>query len=164
MNALANSQLKELEKFLSPGAHKAPVTFARYTGQESEEERQRIMADPPDILLTNYVMLELILTRWIERLCWLPMISSEKKLLDALRYSCSVLTGQFGPTDTTSSQHRDDDGNLSLSALCKDFLSDRGCNVDILLQALVALQRITDRLLLRHGLASSPTGFKCRLV
>src|SRR5713226_4708745 len=32
MNALANSQMKELEKFLSPGAKKAPVTFARYTG------------------------------------------------------------------------------------------------------------------------------------
>ena len=69
MNALANSQVKELEKFLLPGTrgNKALVTFARYTGQESEEERQRIMADPPDILLTNYVMLELILTRWIER-------------------------------------------------------------------------------------------------
>ncbi len=69
MNALANSQLKELEKFLLPDARskKAAVTFARYTGQESEEERQRIIADPPDILLTNYVMLELILTRWIER-------------------------------------------------------------------------------------------------
>ena len=68
------------------------------------------------------------------------------------------------PTDTTSSQHRDDNGLLTLSALCKDFLNNRGCNVDVLLQALVALQRITDRLLLRHGLASSPTGFKCRLV
>src|SRR6266516_5021292 len=69
MNALANSQLGELGKFLLPGTrgNKALVTFARYTGQESEEERQRIMADPPDILLTNYVMLELILTRWIER-------------------------------------------------------------------------------------------------
>lgn len=65
MNALANSQLKELEKFLLLGYpnKKGPVTFARYTGQESDEERQRIIANPPDILLTNYVMLELILTR-----------------------------------------------------------------------------------------------------
>jgi len=69
MNALANSQVKELEKFLLPATRgdKALVTFARYTGQESEEERQRIIADPPDILLTNYVMLELIMTRSAER-------------------------------------------------------------------------------------------------
>lgn len=65
MNALANSQAKELEKFLCRGYENGqePVTFARYTGQESEEDRQKILANPPDILLTNYVMLELILTR-----------------------------------------------------------------------------------------------------
>src|SRR5260370_32799644 len=65
MNALANSQIKELEKFLKWGYanSSSPVTFARYTGQESDEERNNIIAQPPDILLTNYVMLELILTR-----------------------------------------------------------------------------------------------------
>lgn len=69
MNALANSQMKELEKFLRVGYpnNRGPVTFDRYTGQESDEERQRIIANPPDILLTNYVMLELILTRATER-------------------------------------------------------------------------------------------------
>lgn len=69
MNALANSQLGELEKFINLGFpdNKGPVTFARYTGQESDEEKNRIMANPPDILLTNYVMLELILTRPEER-------------------------------------------------------------------------------------------------
>ncbi|HEY6408162.1 MAG TPA: DEAD/DEAH box helicase, partial [Ktedonobacteraceae bacterium] len=69
MNALANSQLKELEKFLCLGYpdKKGPVTFARYTGQESEEERERIRANRPDILLTNYVMLELILTRSVDK-------------------------------------------------------------------------------------------------
>jgi ATP-dependent helicase YprA (DUF1998 family) len=69
MNALANSQYGELGKFLNDGYpdRKGPITFARYTGQESDEERQRIMANPPDILLTNYVMLELILTRSQER-------------------------------------------------------------------------------------------------
>jgi len=65
MNALANSQEEELKKFLhlgyGPGAE--PVRFKRYTGQEKDEERQEIIANPPDILLTNYVMLELILTR-----------------------------------------------------------------------------------------------------
>lgn len=69
MNALANSQYGELTKFLNDGYPdgKGPVTFARYTGQESDEERQRIIANPPDVLLTNYVMLELILTRSQER-------------------------------------------------------------------------------------------------
>lgn len=66
MNALANSQLEELEKYLQLGYGEGqePVTFARYTGQEGEEERQRIAKNPPDILLTNYVMLELIMTRF----------------------------------------------------------------------------------------------------
>lgn len=65
MNALANSQAGELKKFLSFGYPnlKGPVTFERYTGQETQEERARIQENPPDILLTNYVMLELLLTR-----------------------------------------------------------------------------------------------------
>jgi ATP-dependent helicase YprA (DUF1998 family)/very-short-patch-repair endonuclease len=69
MNALANSQHGELEKFLRHGypEGKEPVTFARYTGQESDAERAEILARPPDILLTNYVMLELILTRPYEK-------------------------------------------------------------------------------------------------
>ena len=78
MNALANSQKGELEKFLLRGfpPNKPPVTFDRYTGQEGEEERQRILANPPDILLTNYVMLELILTRPRER----PFVQNGKLL------------------------------------------------------------------------------------
>ncbi|MFJ4424169.1 protein kinase domain-containing protein [Streptomyces bobili] len=65
MNALANSQLGELEKYLRHGFGKGrePVTFARYTGQESKEDRRELRKNPPDILLTNYVMLELMLTR-----------------------------------------------------------------------------------------------------
>lgn len=65
MNALANSQMKEIDKFIGqsglPDALKPVVK--RYTGQESQEERQRIAANPPDILLTNYMMAELLLTR-----------------------------------------------------------------------------------------------------
>ena len=69
MNALANSQVLELEKFLQYGYGDGdqPVTFARYTGQESQDDRRKILADPPDILLTNYVMLDLVLTRPDER-------------------------------------------------------------------------------------------------
>lgn len=69
MNALANSQVEELAKFLKRGYAEGaePVTFERYTGQESPDDRRRILAEPPDILLTNYVMLELVLTRPDER-------------------------------------------------------------------------------------------------
>ena len=66
MNALANSQLEELKKFLDGQGHPVPVTFARYTGQEKAEERERIKSNPPDILLTNFMMLELLMTRQSE--------------------------------------------------------------------------------------------------
>ncbi len=62
MNALANSQRDELKKYID-NAPDQDVTYARYTGQESAEERQRISEDPPDILLTNFMMLELLMTR-----------------------------------------------------------------------------------------------------
>lgn len=69
MNALANSQVEELGKFLAhgPWGNRPPVTYARYTGQERDEARQEILNRPPDIVLTNYVMLELILTRYRDR-------------------------------------------------------------------------------------------------
>jgi len=55
MNALANSQAGELEKFLGFGfGGTPPVTYHRYTGQDDEETRRRIKENPPDILLTNY--------------------------------------------------------------------------------------------------------------
>jgi ATP-dependent helicase YprA (DUF1998 family) len=90
MNALINSQFEELCKFelsylkkktgliidesgKSPSevikelkeqtAERFPITYAQYTGQENEELRAKLRANPPHILLTNYVMLELILTR-----------------------------------------------------------------------------------------------------
>lgn len=65
MNALANSQIEELDEFF--GHYKEgtrPVTYALYTGQlRSDEERRKIAASRPDILLTNYMMLELLMTR-----------------------------------------------------------------------------------------------------
>lgn len=68
MNALANSQLEELKRFLNRGfGGKSPVTFERYTGQESTEKRDEILANPPDIILTNYMMLELMMLRPKER-------------------------------------------------------------------------------------------------
>ncbi|NBC32289.1 MAG: DEAD/DEAH box helicase [Alphaproteobacteria bacterium] len=63
MNALANSQMEELRKFLGDDG---PVRFARYTGQESPEDREKIRDRAPDILLTNFMMLELLMTRQSE--------------------------------------------------------------------------------------------------
>jgi len=62
MNALINSQKAEFEKFLEkvPGT---PIRVESYTGQESLSEKTEIQNHPPQILLTNYVMLELMLSR-----------------------------------------------------------------------------------------------------
>jgi hypothetical protein len=69
MNALANSQEEELGKFLKAGYPdgRSPVRFAKYTGQELGKTREELRSDPPDILLTNYMMLELMLTRTGDR-------------------------------------------------------------------------------------------------
>lgn len=71
MNALVNSQEDALHQ-LAAGYQKRmgkqmPVRFAKYTGQESDAEKLHIQQNPPHILLTNYVMLELMLVRPRER-------------------------------------------------------------------------------------------------
>lgn len=92
MNALINSQEQEIKKFemrylrsfvgtkgseaSEPAAveqeilelrertgMKFPITFRKYTGQEGDEARETIRSEQPDIILTNYMMLELIMTR-----------------------------------------------------------------------------------------------------
>ena len=65
MNALANSQLEELRKFINQSElpERLRPTFERYTGQEGADERERIRELCPDILLTNFMMLELLMTR-----------------------------------------------------------------------------------------------------
>lgn len=68
MNALANSQREELRRFLTGYAEGSePFTYGRYTGQEDDAERRRLAANPPDILLTNFMMLELLMTRQDEK-------------------------------------------------------------------------------------------------
>ncbi|MDB2673658.1 DEAD/DEAH box helicase [Akkermansiaceae bacterium] len=70
MNALINSQIEELKKFeqnyLDSSGARLPFTFAQYTGQTPTEARDLINETPPNIILTNYMMLELILTRQSE--------------------------------------------------------------------------------------------------
>jgi ATP-dependent helicase YprA (DUF1998 family) len=71
MNALINSQAEEFKKFLD-NVPNCPIKVKKYTGQESLSEKTDIQQNPPHILLTNYVMLELMLTRVHE----LPLIVS----------------------------------------------------------------------------------------
>ena len=67
MNALINSQLQEIDgyakRYLDATGQPFPITYARYTGQESQADKQQIIEKAPHILLTNYMMLELIMTR-----------------------------------------------------------------------------------------------------
>jgi superfamily II DNA/RNA helicase len=75
MNALINSQFNEIEGYAQHYKQETgedfPINYAKYTGQkndgEKEPTRESIRKDPPDILLTNYMMLELIMTRASER-------------------------------------------------------------------------------------------------
>lgn len=71
MNALINSQMEELKKYkeqykIVTGSKEFPITFNAYTGQTADQTRKEIVDSPPDILLTNYMMLELLLTRAAE--------------------------------------------------------------------------------------------------
>ncbi|MDW8467594.1 MAG: DEAD/DEAH box helicase [Chloroherpetonaceae bacterium] len=67
MNALVNSQCQALEtlkqRYERRTGQPFPVTFARYTGETKEEAREAMRRNPPKILLTNYVMAELLLVR-----------------------------------------------------------------------------------------------------
>lgn len=74
MNALANDQANRLAKLLSEHLELSGITAGIYTGQQ-ESSRTRVSADglindrdvfredPPDILLTNYKMLDMLLLR-----------------------------------------------------------------------------------------------------
>ena len=71
MNALINSQTNEFntykENYEKSAGHDFPITFGQYTGQEKEAVRITMRENPPQVLLTNYMMLELLLTRLQER-------------------------------------------------------------------------------------------------
>ncbi len=71
MNALINSQTNEIqgykENFERNTGRDFPITFGQFTGQEKDAARNHMRENPPQILLTNYMMLELLLTRVKER-------------------------------------------------------------------------------------------------
>ena len=71
MNALINSQFEEFSRYKKnyedATGKEFPIIFGQYTGQEGEDAREKMRKNPPHILLTNYMMLELLLTRVRER-------------------------------------------------------------------------------------------------
>ena len=71
MNALINSQTNEFnfykDNYEKNTERDFPISFGQYTGQEKEERRISMRENPPQVLLTNYMMLELLLTRVQER-------------------------------------------------------------------------------------------------
>ena len=62
-----STQLQALEKLKEDYERRTgqafPVTFAKYTGETNEAVREALRRRPPQILLTNYVMAELLLVR-----------------------------------------------------------------------------------------------------
>lgn len=68
MNALVGSQLQALSAFKKKNWPDCPLRFARYTGQDRDTAvRNELLGNPPHLLLTNYVMLELALVRPSDR-------------------------------------------------------------------------------------------------
>ncbi len=67
MNALVNSQWESLNalsgSYERRASRKMPVRYAKYTGQESDAEKRAVQEGRPHILLTNFVMLEMMLLR-----------------------------------------------------------------------------------------------------
>ncbi len=67
LNALINSQYLALKTFEDNYRKRTgedlPFNFRKYTGQEKQIDRDSMIANPPDILLTNYMMLELLMVR-----------------------------------------------------------------------------------------------------
>lgn len=89
MNALINSQSEEIRRYeitylkaFAPDydekdkptelavnelrvltGQRLPITYGQFTGQESDNVREEMRLHPPNILLTNYMMLELLMTR-----------------------------------------------------------------------------------------------------
>ena len=83
LNALINSQEAALagfeDNYRKRTGNSFPFTYAKYTGQEKQDAREKVIANPPDILLTNYMMLELLMVRKADE-------DLRKSFLDNLEY------------------------------------------------------------------------------
>ncbi|WP_220462749.1 DEAD/DEAH box helicase [Flaviflexus equikiangi] len=82
MNALANDQLNRLEALFESDPELDDVSYGIYTGEltrvsrtrngkrSTSKSRDTLQIDPPDILLTNYKMLDQLLLRPADREIW----------------------------------------------------------------------------------------------
>lgn len=66
MNALANDQKLRIEEYLSDAGF-GNIKVQQYDRSTSQKTRQEMRANPPHILLTNYMMLEYLLVRPADR-------------------------------------------------------------------------------------------------
>ena len=92
MNALANDQARRLTDIITGSPEFSGVRAALYTGQGGSKrsavtvdglitERSAIRADPPDILLTNYKMLDQLLLRTADQGLWQKSATSLRYLV-----------------------------------------------------------------------------------
>jgi ATP-dependent helicase YprA (DUF1998 family) len=92
MNALANDQARRLADIITSTPELGGVRAALYTGQGGTKrsqvtsdglitEREAIRADPPDILLTNYKMLDQLLLRSADQKLWQASATSLRYLV-----------------------------------------------------------------------------------
>lgn len=77
MNALATDQAGRLDEMLADNKELAGVTAGLYVGEQSAKSYRRLLTErsdmrqsPPDLLLTNYKMLDLLLTRAEDAPLW----------------------------------------------------------------------------------------------
>lgn len=77
MNALATDQAGRLDDMLAENAELKGVTAGLYVGEQSAKSYRRLLTErsdmrqsPPDLLLTNYKMLDLLLTRAEDAPLW----------------------------------------------------------------------------------------------
>lgn len=92
MNALANDQAQRLARLLTSRASLAGVTAGLYTGQQGPKrttvsadslitDRSVLQSSPPDILLTNYKMLDQLLLRQADGRLWSASATSLQYLV-----------------------------------------------------------------------------------
>lgn len=67
MNALANDQKQRIEEYLAEAGFAGAVRVEQYDRGTPQAKREEMRANPPHILLTNYMMLEYLLVRPADR-------------------------------------------------------------------------------------------------
>lgn len=93
MNALANDQASRLARLISDNPALGGVTAGIYTGEQADKssrsvtgdslitDRDHMRSNPPDILLTNYKMLDQMLIREADRDMWAASATSLQYLV-----------------------------------------------------------------------------------